>query len=421
MASNLSGLFGGMTKSPEQYRQESIQGMRVSPAQMGQQSLNQQLISQMSNVGANIGSLAGGMMGGQTQQQAKDAQVKEVIQSVSNIASPLGQAQAAYQLFTDKGMTEEAQKTMGTIQALQDDADKKEMSDAQLAAVKAKTLSDLNTDNTKGTGPERMIMFVGSIRRRLAKGEKVPEDQIAQAEDFRTFLAQNKVYADKEGNVVNVTTSQLSPIRPPNSKGAATQGSQSGQSTPPTGNTTTSNGMTVATNTNTPQALKAQKQVADKRRTLKASFTDGLGLLNEIIDNSDWTTRGLGGDLASLNPYSESSSQRRTQQTIIAKLVTETLADLKSQSATGATGFGALNEAELQIIKDQITNLNPSDPNYDKRLLALRDRWERAIALIDQEAGSNNREAGSNNRESASNNRESASKPQDLSQFDTPN
>ncbi len=237
-----------------------------------------------------------------------------------------------------------------------------------------------------------MIMFVGSIRRRLAKGEEVPEDQIAQAEDFRTFLAQNKVYADKEGNVVNVTTSQLSPIRPPNSKGAATQGSQSGQSTPPTGNTTTSNGMTVATNTNTPQALKAQKQVADKRRTLKASFTDGLGLLNEIIDNSDWTTRGLGGDLASLNPYSESSSQRRTQQTIIAKLVTETLADLKSQSATGATGFGALNEAELQIIKDQITNLNPSDPNYDKRLLALRDRWERAIALIDQEAGSNNKQ-----------------------------
>jgi len=113
MASNLSGLFGGMTKSPEQYRQESIQGMRVSPAQMGQQSLNQQLISQMSNVGANIGSLAGGMMGGQTQQQAKDTQVKEVIQSVSNIASPLGQAQAAYQLFTDKGMNRRSSKDYG--------------------------------------------------------------------------------------------------------------------------------------------------------------------------------------------------------------------------------------------------------------------------------------------------------------------
>jgi len=356
----------------------------------------------MADIGGDA--MFGGATGASDPRMIEQQEVKAIF---SQAATQTGNSTSPefYMAFSEllaAKFPEQSQKAMEQAQKVKNEAEDRAM-------AKEKHDFDLNTDNAQGagTGPERMIMFVGSIRRRLAKGEEVPEDQIAQAEDFRTFLAQNKVYADKEGNVVNVTTSQLSPIRPLNSKGAATQGSQSGQSTPPTGSTTTSNGMTVATNINTPQALKAQKQVADKRRTLKASFTDGLGLLNEIIDNSDWTTRGLGGDLASLNPYSESSSQRRTQQTIIAKLVTETLADLKSQSATGATGFGALNEAELQIIKDQITNLNPSDPNYDKRLLALRDRWEKAIALIDQEAGSNNRE--------------SASKPQDLSQFDTPN
>ena len=383
----MAGLFD--YQSPENMRAARLQPLLVSGAQMGQQPLLSQLVSQMSNAGANIGATGAGMLGLQLPEEAKQNSIKQVMQQVSNIASPLGQAQAAYQLFTDKGMTEEAQKTMDAIQGLQAADDKKEMNDAQLAGVRAKTASLLkdNTTTGAGTGPERMIMFVGSVRRRLANGEEVPSSEIAQAEDFRTFLAQNKVYADKDGNVVNVTTSQLSPIQPPNGKAAPTKSAPSSQGAAPTSSTVTSNGMTVATNTNTPQAIKAEKRVADKRRTLKASFTDGLGLLNEIIDNSDWTTRGLGGDLAALNPYSDSSSQRRTQQTIIAKLVTETLADLKSQSATGATGFGALNEAELQIIKDQITNLNPSDPNYDKRLLALRDRWTNAIALIDQEAG----------------------------------
>jgi len=107
MASNLSGLFGGMTKSPEQYRQESIQGMRVSPAQMGQQSLNQQLISQMSNVGANIGSLAGGMMGGQTQQQGDDQRVQGVMQGL-DLTNPESIRASSKQL-SDMGYTQQAQ------------------------------------------------------------------------------------------------------------------------------------------------------------------------------------------------------------------------------------------------------------------------------------------------------------------------
>jgi len=107
MASNLSGLFGGMTKSPEQYRQESIQGMTVSPAQMGQQSLNQQLISQMSNVGANIGSLAGGMMGGQTQQQGDDQRVQGVMQGL-DLTNPESIRSSSNQL-ADMGFPQQAQ------------------------------------------------------------------------------------------------------------------------------------------------------------------------------------------------------------------------------------------------------------------------------------------------------------------------
>tara|TARA_B110000503_G_scaffold99487_1_gene148831 strand:+ start:617 stop:1807 length:1191 start_codon:yes stop_codon:yes gene_type:complete len=383
----MAGLFD--YQSPENMRAARLQPLLVSGAQMGQQPLLSQLVSQMSNAGANLGSAGAGMLGLELPEEAKQNSIKQVMQQVSNIASPLGQAQAAYQLFTDKGMTEEAQKTMDAIQKLKA-ADRTEEKDlADLESVRAKTAfyKDGKKAGGAGTGPERMIMFVGDVRRRLTTGEPVTQDEIAQAEDFRTYLAKNKVYADKDGNVVNVTTSQISPIQPAKGSAIPTKSAPPTKGAAPTSSTVTSNGMTVATNTNTPQSIKAEKRVADKRRTLKASFTDGLGLLNEIIDNSDWTTRGLGGDLAALNPYSDSASQRRTQQTIMAKLVTETLADLKSQSATGATGFGALNEAELQIIKDQITNLNPSDPNYDKRLLALRERWTNAIALIDQEAG----------------------------------
>ena len=162
MASNLSGLFGGMTKSPEQYRQESIQGMRVSPAQMGQQSLNQQLISQMSNVGANIGSLAGGMMGGQTQQQGDDQRVQEVMKGV-DLTNPES-IMKGVDMFTQMGdsaramaLTEQAD-IVGQRQVAQEDRVAKQAAAAKTEATRVQGSQMLATK--LGVTPEQARLLI---------------------------------------------------------------------------------------------------------------------------------------------------------------------------------------------------------------------------------------------------------------------
>jgi hypothetical protein len=58
----MQGLFG--TSSPSKIQQDYLNQFLVSPAQMGQQGLLQQVVSLMSNAGANIGAQGSRMLGG---------------------------------------------------------------------------------------------------------------------------------------------------------------------------------------------------------------------------------------------------------------------------------------------------------------------------------------------------------------------
>ena len=54
-----------------------------------------------------------------------------------------------------------------------------------------------------------------------------------------------------------------------------------------------------------------------------------------------------------------------------------TLQDLKTQSKTGATGFGALNQAELQLILDKTRALDPTDKMFKENLLTVMQGWQK--------------------------------------------
>ena len=79
MATENLGLFGDM-QSPQQLQQNYLYGLMVSPAQMGQQGLLQQLISTGANAGAMMGygggRLLGGKVAGETEAQYLDEAVK---------------------------------------------------------------------------------------------------------------------------------------------------------------------------------------------------------------------------------------------------------------------------------------------------------------------------------------------------------
>lgn len=76
----MAGLFD--FQDPQQIRNDYMRSQMVSPAQMSQQSLLQQLTSQMSNAGTVIGSAGAGMMGLQLPEEQRQAEMQGIMKSV---------------------------------------------------------------------------------------------------------------------------------------------------------------------------------------------------------------------------------------------------------------------------------------------------------------------------------------------------
>lgn len=363
---SIMGLFSNY--NPQRIRNEALDSDMVSNAQMGSQGLLQQVVSMGRNAGTMTGDFAGRLLGGVAPGEAEAAQVEDVFQQVSNIASPLGQAQAAYSLFTEKNMPKQAQAMLARIRSLE-----QESLDDEYKQARIDNYSKQSSSGGQGTGTERMLAVIGDVRRRLMQGEVVPEWELAQAQDMIQQLGKPKTYEDDQGRLVTISQSQVSPLPTTGKRGEATGVSEKGGAV-----VTETGGARV---TETPEFTERQKQLVDSREKALGNFQIGLDRIDEIMANTDFT-RGILGGLAALNPTSEAASQRRALQTIIAKTVTETLSTLKEQSKTGATGFGALSAPELEIIQSAITSLDPMDPRFDARLLELRNRWEAAMNKI---------------------------------------
>ena len=77
MASEILSLFG----NPQKVRDDYYQSQRITPAQMGSQGLNQQIVSLGSNAGVGIGKALGGLFGievpGEAQAKAVDQAMQE--------------------------------------------------------------------------------------------------------------------------------------------------------------------------------------------------------------------------------------------------------------------------------------------------------------------------------------------------------
>lgn len=77
------GLFG--MQSPQQLQQDYLSGLMVSPAQMGQQGLLQQLISTGANAGAMMGYGGGRLLGGKVAGEVESAVVNDALEQVNKM------------------------------------------------------------------------------------------------------------------------------------------------------------------------------------------------------------------------------------------------------------------------------------------------------------------------------------------------
>jgi hypothetical protein len=87
----------------------------------------------------------------------------------------------------------------------------------------------------------------------------------------------------------------------------------------------------------------------------------------------------LGASMQSLGssiPFTDAKSLKNLVGSLNSEKAIQTLEQLKSQSRTGATGFGALSEKELQLLLDQTRSLDPTDKMFKENLTVVMDKWK---------------------------------------------
>ena len=124
MATNLSGLFGNTTRSPQEYRQELVSGMLAQDARRGSQSTSQSAIDLAGEMGANLGAGLGQLFGGKTAAQIRDASINDAMKKVSaaNYATEYEKMAALSKELGNMGMSTEAQQAFDRANQLQMDA-----------------------------------------------------------------------------------------------------------------------------------------------------------------------------------------------------------------------------------------------------------------------------------------------------------
>jgi hypothetical protein len=113
---------------------------------------------------------------------------------------------------------------------------------------------------------------------------------------------------------------------------------------------------------------EAAKLEEDTRaaEALTAGVDNIKGVRNLIAETSALVkpmTTGVLGKVMSIGSTEARSLENKNRQ-IQSNAVFEELAKLKSQSKTGATGFGALNLEELRTIQNKAGSLDPMSPSY---------------------------------------------------------
>lgn len=132
------------------------------------------------------------------------------------------------------------------------------------------------------------------------------------------------------------------------------------------------------------QKKAEEKDAAAKRAKDAARVTSGatIEVLKQLADFDEATGQatlkpgtknlyGLRNPLAQLVPGSDTANARAAMDRLSGRVIVDLLNEMKNQSATGATGFGALSGPELKLLEGastQLTNSNIGDERAAEEL-----------------------------------------------------
>jgi hypothetical protein len=86
---------------------------------------------------------------------------------------------------------------------------------------------------------------------------------------------------------------------------------------------------------------------------------------------------GINQAVSASIPWTDSKALNNLVGSLNSEKAIGTLEELKSQSRTGATGFGALSEKELALILNKTRALDPTDKMFKENLGVVMDGWSK--------------------------------------------
>lgn len=138
-----------------------------------------------------------------------------------------------------------------------------------------------------------------------------------------------------------------------------------------------------------------QKRSAAEKQT---AITKLAGLENDIDESLTTAAKAIKlapnsfygaatQEVGGMIPWTDQRALKNLVSSLNSDKAIGTLQELKTQSKTGATGFGALNTKELQLILDKTRALDPADKMFRENLTTVMNGWQkvRANAIASRE------------------------------------
>lgn len=130
--------------------------------------------------------------------------------------------------------------------------------------------------------------------------------------------------------------------------------------------------------------LKEDK-ATDEKRTAISKLSDVESAVDTSLSTAERALKLAPGTMLQATnqalfnniPFSDAKSMKNLVGSLNSEKAIQTLEQMKTQSRTGATGFGALNTSELQLIIDKTRSLDPTDKMFKENLGIVMDGWRK--------------------------------------------
>ena len=368
MAQDIVGGLFGIT--PEMYQQQKSQQALAEGADLGQMSPDAFGRSMLYAGAAQLGRGIGGALGAQDPQlqliSARNAVIRgidlndpEALQAASSRLAQIGDMQGAYGLAEIAQKRAESSASIGLKEAQAKKANEWKM----MTGVSERNRELIASANTKLGNNEKLSPEEESSLRVQVAQEMKPKSSVAPSGEVITIDPLNiGLAAPNVAKYLGLTQAQTT---------------SGGSGSPASGGGVGGVGVRVTQTPISAEALAKEKETAiEAVNSVKSSIANVDKALN-IYQSSPNLAGGFGSAILGVVPNTEAKSLKNLNDAIKAAFSVTEIEKLKSQSKTGATGFGSLAVKELETIQNAATALDPSDKNYPQQLQIIKDSFQR--------------------------------------------